>query len=140
MPVLDSCQGQIAFALRKDGLTVKDKPKYVYDQETDSFIFIDLEAVREANGLDTSRQQFYLEVKCFPGHNERQELYIAFGQYVYYRSFLAKMGDRIPLFLAIPSTIYVKTFDLIVRQTCRQNGIKLLIVDVQTETIVEWIE
>jgi hypothetical protein len=71
---------------------------------------------------------------------QNPELYIALGQYVLYRAFLAKKGLSTPLYLAIPSTIYNRAFNAIIQQACRDNHFKLVLIDLETETVVQWLE
>lgn len=137
MPVLDSCHSQVVNALRKDGWTVAEKPRYIGDAETETFVYIDIEAHYQPNGAARS---MYVEVKCFPGKNPTQELYIALGQYLIYRTLLAKQAIVVPLYLAAPQTVYATIFNSVIRQTLRDNRIMLIVVDLETETIVQWIE
>jgi hypothetical protein len=138
MPALDKCHFQVVRALQKTGWTVSEKPRYVLDEETDTFIFIDVDATQGTNGAVVHR--IYVEVKCFPGHNASQELYIAFGQYLIYRTLLARQAISIPFYLAVPQTAYETIFSALVHETIRENRIKLIIVDLETETVQQWIE
>jgi len=68
-------------------------------------------------------------------------MYIALGQYLLYRTMLRREMDYDePLFLAIPSTIYETIFSPFIQLTCHENGIKLLVVDLEAERILQWIE
>jgi hypothetical protein len=138
LPTLDSCHFQIAHALRNDGWKVVEKPTYIDATDATKPIYIDLAASKGSNG--TEGRQVYIEVKCFPGKNETQETYIAFRQYIIYRALLAEQEIFVPLYLAGPSTIVNKQITNIVWRAVRDNGIKLLIVDVLMETITQWIE
>lgn len=77
MSALDKCHYQIVHALENGGWRVEKLSPHLYDRETDSFVVIDIDASRPTNG--SGHQQLYVEVKCFPGHNFTQELYIALG-------------------------------------------------------------
>jgi hypothetical protein len=138
MPALDHCHFQIARALQKAGWVVSDKPKYVTDEETDTFIVVDIEALNTANGAQARR--IYVEVKCFPGHNPTQELYIALGQYFFHRTLLSRQAIALPFYLAVPHTVYDTVFNAIVQQLCQEQRIMVIVVDVETETIRQWID
>jgi hypothetical protein len=140
LPALDSCHFQVVRALRKDHWKVTDKPKYIDDSDSEMFVYIDIEAVQETNGGETSPRQIYIEVKCFPGKNSTQEIYISLGQYLIYRALLARQEIRAPLYLAIPHTVYESAFNMVFRQALQDNRIMVVVVDLESETIVQWIE
>lgn len=140
MPALDSCQNQIVRALRQDGWTIADKPKYIADPDTETFVYIDIEAFRDPNGTPSEARTIYVEVKCFPGKNTTQEIYIALGQYLIYRALLAKQTINVPLYLAVPKLIYEATFNAVFRKALHDSGIMMIVVDLVTETIVQWIK
>lgn len=89
MPAIDNCHSQVVHAFQKDGWNVSPKSPYIL--APDMAIYVDIEAQKSANGSgDTTR--IYVEVKCLPGHNITQELYIVFGQYIVYRALLANQN------------------------------------------------
>ena len=137
MPRLDDCHEQVVHALEKDGWNVDDKPRRLIHQER--LVFIDIQAARGTNG---SRQQILLaEVKCFPDRERTtQELYIAFGQYIIYRALLAQEEINLPLYLAVPLDAYDQIFDSTVLRAISDNSVKLVIVNIATETISQWSE
>jgi hypothetical protein len=53
---------------------------------------------------------------------------------------LATRDNPTPLYLAVPSTIYSKRFDAIINGIIQDNHMKLLVVDLAMEMIVQWIE
>jgi hypothetical protein len=137
MPALDACHPHIIHALEKDGWRVSEKPLKL-DTARRS-IYIDIEAARGANGI---RQQILLgEVKCFPDRDSTtRDLYIAVGQSIIYRAVLDEMDIHTPLYLAIPQDVYQDIFDSTVRRAISDNKIKVLVVNVEMETIVQWID
>jgi hypothetical protein len=81
------------------------------------------------------------EIKCFSGAQSRTtDLYIAVGQYILYQAVLDQIQDTTPLYLAIPDTIYHDVFDASVRYAMHNHRIRLLIVDLAAERVVQWIE
>jgi hypothetical protein len=140
LPKLDNCHEQIVRALSKDSWIISDKPKYVADAETEMFVYIDIEAHMKPNGSEAQTRLIYVEVKCFPGKNPSQEVYIALGQYLTYRALLKRQAILVPLFLAIPKTVHQATINAVLRQALHDNHIMLIVVDLDREVIVEWIE
>jgi hypothetical protein len=134
MSKLDSCHWQFVHALEKDGWTVNPKPAQLIDEISGMMVRADLYAERDEN------ERVIVEVKRYPQHNKTQELYISFGQYVLYRTFLENESITTPLYLAIPKAIYDENFHHIIRKAVQDNGIKLVVIDIEAETIEEWIE
>ncbi|MCA0456708.1 MAG: hypothetical protein LCI00_22235 [Chloroflexi bacterium] len=137
MPRLDECHEQVVHALENDGWQVDARPRRLIHEER--LVFIDIQAAKGVNGR---RQQILLaEVKCFPDRESTtQELYIAFGQYILYRALLAQEEIDLPLYLAVPLDAYEDIFDSTVMRTISDNRIKLVIVNIETETISQWRE
>ena len=137
MPRLDECHEQVVHALENDGWQVDARPRRLIHEVR--LVFIDIQAAKGVNGR---RQQILLaEVKCFPDRESTtQELYIAFGQYILYRALLAQEEIDLPLYLAVPLDAYEDIFDSTVMRTISDNRIKLVIVNIETETISQWRE
>jgi hypothetical protein len=139
MPALDQCHYQVVRALKKEGWVVEEKPLKLVSNSRSRHVFIDIFAWRPSNGL--TEQMLLAEVKCFPETtNENTELYTALGQYIVYRAILEELGRDVPLYLAVPENIFRDTFDPIAKKATRDNRVKLMIVNLDTETIVRWIE
>jgi hypothetical protein len=137
MPRPDRCHSQIVHAFQKDGWRIISEQEQYYAPER--AIFVDIKAGRNVNG---STQQILLaEVKCFPDRDSTsRELYVSFGQYVIYRAVLAELRDSSPLYLTVPEDVYIHVFDSTVRRAISDNHIKLVIVNLETEAITQWIE
>ncbi len=137
MPAEDSCHQQVVNALLKSGWSVDAQPYFVRTE--DLTIFADIRA-HQTNGK--IQQIIVVEVKCFADkRNDQDELYRAIGQYLIYRNTLALKKLTMPLYLAIPSTVYDRVFSKkVVRNTISESKIKLILVDVDQEEIVEWLE
>jgi hypothetical protein len=136
MPRLDDCHSQIVRALEKDGWTVEPNPIQVNTEE--HYYYIDIEASRRVNG---NHQTILLaEVKCFPDPRTTLQIYIALGQYIAYRAILKEIGRSTSLYLAIPDEVYETFFEVAIKSAIRDNHIKLLIVNLAMEEIVQWME
>ncbi len=133
----DVCHEQIVRALEKEGWQVDERPRRLNLE--DRVVYIDIQAMRQVNG---SRQQILLaEVKCFPERDSTtRELYIAFGQYIIYKAMLAELNITTTLYLALPEEVYHQLFDATVQRAVRDNHVKLVIVNLDTETVSQWKE
>lgn len=101
-------------------------------------VYVDLRAVHAVNG--TSRQIMLVEVKCFPDSDTiLQELYTAVGQYLFYRVMLNMLDDPTPLYMSIPQTVFESELDETASQFLRETRIRLIIVNLEEERIVQWI-
>ena len=137
MPALDLCHPHVVRALTKAGWVVQSAPfKLSNDLRT---VYIDLSITIGANG---DRQQILLvEVKCFPDRKSTtRDLYTAIGQYLVYRAMLETIGLDLPLFLAVPDDIYSQIFDTSVLKAITTSQIKIVVIDLVTETITRWID
>jgi XisH protein len=130
MPVEDACQPQVVAALQKDGWTITDQQ--ITFKRPDLYVFIDLEAKKEG-------EEAYIEVKCFPGVNDTSEFYAAIGQYFVYREVLGIEAPNSTLYLAIPTRIWNEQFGDTYRNTVLNNHVKIIVVDLETENVAQWI-
>jgi hypothetical protein len=133
MPRPDNCHDAIVNAFKKEGWSI-DTDFYIVSETRSAYI--DVQATRGVNG---QRETVLLaEIKCF-AQNTNQELYEAIGQYVVYRLILAETQNLTPLYLAVPQSAYQQTFDKIALRAMAINRVKMVIVDVDHEAIVQWI-
>ena len=98
--------------------------------------------MRVAHGFNgNGRTILLVEVKCFPPDSDRNaELYSAIGQYLIYRAMLVENDDETALYLSIPLVEFAKLTDNAFKRVIRENSIKLIIVNLEAERIVEWVE
>ena len=95
--------------------------------------------MRIAHGFNgNGRTILLVEVKCFTDRNS--ELYGAIGQYLIYRAMLVENDDDTALYLSIPTIEFAKLTDRAFKRVIAESNIKLLIVDLEQERIIEWIE
>jgi hypothetical protein len=132
----DNCEIQIIAALNKEGWVVKTE-QLSLRFDVLRYIYIDLE-IQSIHAADTA---FVLEVKCFQKPDAQlDDFYRAMGQYVFYRNMLAIAHISSPLYLAIPYTIYQTLFGRpAIQATLKELGLKLIVVNLQTEIIEQWI-
>lgn len=135
MPALDSCHLQVVHALENAGWTVSPKP-FVLRVDRTSRLHIDIEAFHIQE-----EAIMVVEVKCFQDPNaETYDLYTAIGQYLIYRSLLKQRNLTRPLYLAIPIEAYRDIFQRLAMPVIAENGIKMIVIDIVREVIVEWLE
>jgi hypothetical protein len=80
-------------------------------------------------------------VKCFPDENSTTtDLYNAIGQYLVYRAMLIETEIALPLYLTVPDTIFEKVFDAAIQRVIKDNRIDVIVIDLEQEEIVQWIE
>ncbi len=133
----DVCHEQIVRALEKAGWHLESAPfKLVFEPRT---VYVDVQMSR---GVDGSREQIVLvEVKCFPDeHSTTRDLYAAIGQYLVYRAMLLELRMLHALYLAVPENSFDVVFDAIVMRVIGETQIKVVVVNLDSETVVRWIE
>ena len=80
-----------------------------------------------------------VEIKSFHGASDVRDLEMALGQYVFYRSLLARFEPGRKLFLAVPYSIFVSTRDEpIARPVLADLAVACLAFDPRQEVIVTW--
>ena len=137
MPAFDHCHEQVVRALQKDGWTVVQSPASLFTIFRHAFV--DLEMSRGMNGRQETG--LFVEVKCFPDpDNTTRDLYTSIGQYLVYRAMLIELEETSPLYLAVPLKIFETIFDSSVVRVIQESQIRIVVVDLVTETIDKWIK
>jgi len=137
MAALDQCEGEIIQALQKDGWEVSEKPYAI--RIVGRSIFADMSLKRIKGG--EHEEIIIVEVKCFTNPSaDLQELYTAIGQYHFYRIALTLKRSSLPLYLAIPHQAYQRLIKQpSISALFQSGGVKLVVVDIEQEEIVQWI-
>ncbi len=101
---------------------------------------IDLGADRLV-GAEREGERIAVEVKSFlVGASAISEFHTALGQYINYRGALRIRDPDRPLYLAVPDRTYDSFFQLEFPQMMlTENQVRLLVYNIQTETIAQWI-
>ncbi|MBI1281705.1 MAG: hypothetical protein GC179_26500 [Anaerolineaceae bacterium] len=133
----DSCHQQIVNALMKAGWEIDSQSPYF--RLPDMFVNPDIRAVQRNGSVE---QIIVVEVKCFANSdNDLDELYRAIGQYLIYRSVLKIKKLPYKLYLAVPIDVYDRLFRRdVVSETIREAQIKMLLVDIDHEEVVQWLD
>jgi XisH protein len=137
MPARDLHHEAVKIALIKDGWRILAEDYTLwYDRDR---LYVDLAA--KGVTAEKAGRRILVEVKSFLGASFTQNLEQAIGQYVIYRDILEETGSDHQLYLAVPQSTYEKGFQRsLAVMTIRRNRVKQVIVDVQREVIVQWID
>ncbi len=137
MPALDHCEPQVIRAFEKQGWQIFKKPHLIPFDTTNLWADASFQRIRE----NIVENIIVVEVKCFSDPNEDlPAFYTAQGQYNLYRSALKMNNMKFPLYLAVPDQAYQRLIQhLAVVDAIQTLALKLVIVNLMAEEIVEWI-
>ena len=136
MPARDLNHDFVRQALINDGWTITDDP-YVIEYE-DMTLFADLGAERII-AAQRDDQRIVVEVKSFAGRSAVREFETALGQFELYRGILETTEPDRTLFLAVSDVIYDGFIQRpAIQLIVERNGLKFLVVNLETEEIVQW--
>src|SRR5262249_38151458 len=100
--------------------------------------FVDLGAERVI-AAEKGSEKIAVEVKSFQGASDIHDLELALGQYVFYRSLLARSDSSRKLYLAVPASVFTSTLqEAIARPVLTDLGVALVAFDPQQEVVVQW--
>lgn len=138
MPAKDIYHNAVRFALVKDGweiLTEDYSLEYGGDR-----LYVDI-AAEKSIAAEKQGQKILVEVKSFLGRSFIKDLEQAVGQYVVYRDIMLETALDFELYLAITQGTYKSYFQRqLTQMIIKRNKVKLLIVDAESEVIVQWID
>lgn len=136
MPNLDKIHHAVKNALTKDGWEITDDPYTIkYEEMT---LQADLAAER-AIAAERAGHKIAVEIKSFIGKSRTQDFKLALGQYNLYLGLLELTAPDRKLYLAIDHKIYGKYFrQKAVQAIAERFQLALLVINVETEEIVEW--
>ncbi|HRF40461.1 MAG TPA: element excision factor XisH family protein [Saprospiraceae bacterium] len=126
----------VRFALEKDRWVITDDPFTL--QTGDISVDIDL-AAEKFLVAERGIEKILVEVKSFGNRSLIYDFHTALGQYIDYRGALRDEDIEIDLFLAISEETF-RTFErtAFFLRRIRENNVKLLVVNLLTESIVLW--
>ncbi|MBW4630537.1 MAG: XisH family protein [Iphinoe sp. HA4291-MV1] len=123
-------------ALEKDGWMITNDPLNIRCGGVDIQIDLGAEYLLAAQ---KAGEKIAVEIKNFVSASKISEFHMALGQFINYRTALRTEDPNRTLYLAIPLAIYNDFFNLPFTQTVvRENQLKLIIYNVDTEEIVQW--
>jgi hypothetical protein len=136
MPQRDKLHETVKRALQRGGWTITHDP-YSISYEGDQ-LFIDL-AAEQLLAAEQGEERIAVEVKGFTGPSAIADVQQAIGQYLLYRSILARTDPERTLLLAVSAETEM---DVLVRPAVQvfflDHAVRCLIVDTTHEEIVRW--
>ncbi|MBE9042130.1 XisH family protein [Oscillatoriales cyanobacterium LEGE 11467] len=137
MPAKDLYHDRVRSALIKDGWRITRDTYQIKFKEIK--LYADL-AAETMFAAERDRKQIIVEVKSFLGASRVRDFEAAIGQYILYRLYLSQIFPEATVYLAINSDIY-RSFFLkeAIEFVIKELNIQLIIVDIDREVIVRWI-
>jgi XisH protein len=133
----DKIHDAVKNALIKDGWTITDDPfKIVYKKIK---LAADL-AAEKILAAERGTDRIVVEVKSFLGLSVIHELQQALGQYEVYRFYLKLTEPDRVLYLAVDDNVYAQFLGTdSVQPLLEETKMKLVIINLETEAVVQWI-
>ncbi len=138
MSAKDRFHHVVKAALIKDSWIITHDPLIIKVGGVDMEIDLGAEQVLAA---ERSGEKIAVEVKSFlVSASAISEFHKALGQFINYRTALRREEPERVLYLAVPDLAYNSFFQLdFPASVVDENGVKLLVYDIQLEQIVRWI-
>jgi hypothetical protein len=137
MSAKDTYHNAVKNALIKDGWTITHDPLTLAYGRKD--VYVDLGCQR-ALAAERGDEKIAVEIKSFMGTSEIRDLEVAVGQYVFYRSLLARLDPKRKLFLAVSDDVLAGPLaEPIARPVLEDLHIALVAFNPEREEIVKWI-
>ena len=137
MPARDKYHDCVCNALIKDGWTITNDPLVLKWGGKD--LYVDLGAERLL-AAEKGSEKIAVEVKCFVGPSDMAELEQALGQFVLYRSILARQEPNRRLLLAVPEFAWHDVFeDAMGPILFEDNLVCGFVFDVESQEIIRWM-
>lgn len=135
----DAIHDKIVQALINDNWEITDDPLYVKVKEKKGFE-IDLGAEKIIMATK-DKKKIGVEIKSFLATTVLHAFHGAFGQYIIYRDALELNEMEHELYLAISDDVLEKLMEIeFIEQSIKKYNIKILVVNLETEKIIQWIK
>jgi len=136
MPAKDKIHDAIKNAIIKDGWTITHDPYTIRYEEVTAYADLGAEFMLAAK---KESYKIVVEIKSFISPSPLSDLKLALGQYELYKVFLKATAPEHQLYIAISHKVSDELFQQKAYQlVVREYQIPLLIVNVETEEIIEW--
>jgi hypothetical protein len=135
---LDSIHEAVKAALLKDGWDITSDPYRL--SVGGSTIIIDLGA-EKVIAAEKESEKIVVEIKSITGKSVLYSFYPALGQYLIYRDALLEEGIKREVYLSTSQYAFsrLKRNPFLVRRM-NQYEMKFIVVDDESETVVQWIK
>lgn len=138
MAALDFIHDAVKNALIKDGWTITADP-YTIQYGKDK-VYVDLAAERPI-AAERNGQKIAVEIKSFLGRSPLHDFEMALGQYMLYKGLLELIEPDRKLYLAVHDHTYHHLLQQdAIRVIVERYQLVLLVVNVVTEEVVQWID
>ncbi|MEZ4658133.1 MAG: element excision factor XisH family protein [Caldilineaceae bacterium] len=135
----DLIHDAVKHALIKDGWSIEKEHFKIEYEEIE--VYADLLARRGPIVAEKDQRTIIIEVKTFAGRSFIRELQQALGQYDLYLDLIELTSLNYELYLAVSDSIYEQFFlRTATRQIIARRHLRLLVVNVEQEEIVSWIQ
>ena len=137
MPALDNCEPQMINAFKKAEWNIRYHPFSIPTLMGNRHVFADLCLYNAATGKNI----IVVEIKCFPPERSQlDEFYHGIGQYQVYGIALELNHIDVPLYLAVPQSVYEAFFQhQLIKTALERLAIRLVVVNLETEEVTQWI-
>jgi hypothetical protein len=137
MPARDIYHAVVRNALIKDGWTITHDPYTLTFGPTD--VYVDLSA-EQPIGAERQGEQIAVEIKSFVGASDVRDFEVALGQYVFYRSLLARWDSSRRLFLAVREEVYIGFLHQVAAKLVLEDlRVSIVVFKAAPEVILKWI-
>lgn len=135
----DIIHDAVVNALDKDGWTIIKEHFRIECGEVE--VYADLLTQRKSTAIGDNLPRVIMGIKTFGACSFVKELEQALGQYSFYLNMLEFAGLDYELYLAISKHVHEDYFlRPVTSQIVKRHQIKLLIVDIDEEEVVQWIQ
>ena len=138
MPAKDIYHEAVKNALIKDGWTILADPYKI--KYKDAELFADL-ATEKPLAAERNGRKIVVEIKSFLSPSPMRDFEIALGQYILYRNLISLTEPEYQIYLAIKDSIYENFFQReSIQDIVKINQLLLLVVEMEKEKILQWID
>ena len=137
MPAKDIYHDAVKSALIKDGWTITADPYKI--KYKDAELFADLSAEKPIAAEQNGRK-IVVEIKSFLSPSPMKDFELALGQYILYRNLINLTEPEYKIYLAIKESTYQNFFTRdSIKEIVQLNQILMIVVNVEKEEILQWI-
>lgn len=133
----DIIHNAVKNALINDGWVITADPYRI--KAGDIQVYADLAADRPI-AAEKGTQKIVVEIKSFVGHSMINDLYEALGQYLIYLRLLETTASDRKLWLAVSDIVFHDFFQMeAIQDVVTKYGVDILVVNIESEEVEQWI-
>jgi hypothetical protein len=137
MARLDLYHNLVKSALQQEGWIITHDPYRMKIEDVKYEIDLGAEMLI---GAEKDGVKIAVEIKSFLEQSTVHAFHIAIGQFLDYLVALEEIEPERELYLAVPETIYESFFTKkIIQKTLQRATAKIIVYDVEYQTIIKWI-